>query len=183
MKHFAVAVPALVALVLGGFFLWGLDPERDPNAVPSARITEPVPEFELPAVPGIETPGLSAFDLRAAGEPVLVNVFASWCVPCRAEHAVLTRFVEQDGIRLMGINYQDNPEDAANWLADLGNPYERIGSDRQGRVGIDWAISGLPETFVVNGEGIVVYRYVGPVIEPKAQAKVRAAIDAAREPS
>lgn len=183
MTRVIIALPALIALVLGGFFLWGLNPERDPNAVPSARIEQPVPEFVLPAVAGIETPGLSAENLRAAGEPVLVNVFASWCVPCRAEHAVLTRFVEQDGVRLMGINYQDEPEDAAGWLADLGNPYERIGSDLDGRVGIDWAISGLPETFVVDGNGVVVFRYVGPIIAPEAQAEVRAALAAAQEQS
>lgn len=179
MTRVIVALPALLAIVLGGFFFWGLDPDRDPNAVPSARITEPVPEFTLPAVAGIETPGLSAENLRALGEPVLVNVFASWCVPCRAEHAVLTRFVEQDGVRLMGINYQDKPVDAAEWLANLGNPYERIGSDIEGRVGIDWAISGLPETFVVDGNGVVVFRYVGPIVTLEAQAEVRAALKAA----
>lgn len=183
MRRVIVALPALFAVVVGAFFLWGLDPERNPNAVPSARISAPVPEFVLPAVTGIETPGLSAENLRATGEPVLVNVFASWCVPCRAEHAVLTRFVEQDGVRLMGINYQDQPKDAANWLANLGNPYERIGSDLEGRVGIDWAISGLPETFVVDGDGVVVFRYVGPIIAPDAQAEVRAALAAAKEKS
>lgn len=180
MNRLVVALPALLALVLGGFFLWGLNPERDPNAVPSARIAEPVPEFVLPAVGGTGTPGLSAEDLRTTGEPVLVNVFASWCVPCRAEHAVLTGFVVQEGVRLMGINYQDKPKDAANWLSNLGNPYERIGSDLEGRVGIDWAISGVPETFVVDGSGVVVFRYVGPIIALDAQAKVRAAIEAAK---
>lgn len=183
MRRVILALPAVLAVVLGGFFLWGLNPERDPNAVPSARISEPVPEFVLPAVSGIDTPGFAAENLRATGDPILVNVFASWCVPCRAEHAVLTRFVEQDGVRLMGINYQDKPEDAAKWLADLGNPYERIGSDLDGRVGIDWAISGLPETFVVDGNGVIVFRYVGPIIELDAQTKVRAALAAAREGS
>ncbi|MGR3512323.1 MAG: DsbE family thiol:disulfide interchange protein [Paracoccaceae bacterium] len=180
MGRAIVALPALLALIVGGFLFWGLNPERDPNAVPSARISKPVPEFMLPAVAGIETPGLAAEDLRATGEPILVNVFASWCVPCRAEHAVLTRFVERDGVRLMGINYQDKPENAARWLEDLGNPYERIGSDLDGRVGIDWAISGLPETFVVDGNGVIVFRYVGPIIEPNAQAEVRDALAAAK---
>lgn len=183
MRRVIVALPAVLAVVLGGFFLWGLNPERDPNAVPSARISKPVPEFVLPAVAEIDTPGLATENLRATGGPILVNVFASWCVPCRAEHAVLTRFVEQDGVRLMGINYQDKPEDAAKWLADLGNPYERIGSDLDGRVGIDWAISGLPETFVVDGNGVIVFRYVGPIIEMDAQTKVRAALAAAQEGS
>lgn len=180
MSRFLLALPALVAVAVGGFLLWGLDPDRDPNAVPSARIMQPVPEFDLPPVEGTGTPGLSADDLRGSGSAVLVNVFASWCVPCRAEHAVLTRLVRQDGVRLMGLNYQDEPADAAAWLAELGNPYERIGSDIEGRVGIDWAISGLPETFVVDGDGVITFRFVGPVVAPDAEAKIRAALAAAK---
>lgn len=183
MSRIFLAIPALVALVIGGFLFWGLNPDRDPNSVPSARIYQPVPTFNLPAVQGMRTPGLSANDLRATGEPILVNVFASWCVPCRAEHAVLTRFVEKDGVRLMGINYQDQPQDAKQWLEDLGNPYERIGSDIEGRAGVDWAISGVPETFVVDGSGTIVFRYVGPIVDPSAQAAVRAALEAAKEAS
>jgi cytochrome c biogenesis protein CcmG/thiol:disulfide interchange protein DsbE len=179
MSRILLALPALLAVAVGGFLLWGLDPERDPNAVPSARIAAPVPEFALPAVAGTGVPGLSAADLRGTGEPVLVNVFASWCVPCRAEHAVLTRLVREEGVKLMGLNYQDEPADAARWLDELGNPYERIGSDVEGRVGIDWAISGVPETFVIDGDGIVTFRYVGPIIAPEAQAEVRAALAAA----
>lgn len=142
-------------------------------------VSEPVPDFELPPVEGTQTPGLSSAALRSVGEPVLVNVFASWCVPCRAEHVVLTRLVEQDGVRLMGINYMDKSADAANWLEELGNPYERIGSDSEGRVGIEWGISGVPETFVIDGTGIVVYRYVGPIVTPEAQDEIRAALAAA----
>ncbi|MGR3436207.1 MAG: DsbE family thiol:disulfide interchange protein [Shimia sp.] len=180
MQRLLLALPALFALVIGCFLLWGLDPERDPNAVPSARIMGPVPDFALPPIDGIATRGLSADDLRAVGEPVLVNVFASWCAPCRAEHAVLTRMARVDGVRLMGINYKDEPADAAAWLAELGNPYERIGSDIEGRAGIDWAISGLPETFVVDGRGVITYRHVGPVLSEDAQADLRSALDAAR---
>ena len=179
MKKILLAMPALVAVVLGGFLFWGLNPDRDPNAIPSALVSEPVPDFELPPVEGTQTPGLSSAALRSVGEPVLVNVFASWCVPCRAEHVVLTRLVEQDGVRLMGINYMDKSADAANWLEELGNPYERIGSDSEGRVGIEWGISGVPETFVIDGTGIVVYRYVGPIVTPEAQDEIRAALAAA----
>ena len=179
MGRLLLALPALVALTVGGFLFWGLNPDRDPNAVPSALLMGPVPEFDLPPVAGTGTPGLAAADLREAGEPVLVNVFASWCVPCRAEHAVLTRMVRQDSLRLMGLNFQDEPEAAAAWLAELGNPYERIGSDREGRVGIDWAISGVPETFVVDGGGTITYRHVGPIVSPEAQDGLRAALRAA----
>ncbi|UWQ19761.1 DsbE family thiol:disulfide interchange protein [Jannaschia sp. M317] len=179
MSRIPLALPALLAITVGGFLLWGLDPDRDPNAVPSARIAQPVPDFVLPAVEGTGRPGLSAADLRGGDAPVLVNVFASWCVPCRAEHAVLTRLVRNEGVRLMGLNYQDEPADAARWLDDLGNPYARIGSDIDGRVGIDWAISGVPETFVVDADGVVTFRYVGPIIAPGAQEEIREALAAA----
>ena len=179
MRRVLVFLPVLVVLVLGGFFYWGLNPDRDPNAIPSALIDDAVPSFALSGVEGVATPGLSTADL-ATGEPILVNFFASWCVPCRAEHGVLTRMVRQEGVRLMGINYTDKGPDAAAWLRELGNPYERIGADLKGRVGIDWGISGVPETFVIDGNGVIVYRYVGPVVQQEAQAAIRAALTAAR---
>lgn len=164
MKRTLAALPIVIALVVGAFFLWGLNPERDPNAIPSVLISRPAPAFDLPAVVGVGGPGLSRQDLSGNSEPVVVNVFASWCVPCRAEHAVLTRIVEQDGVRLFGINYKDKPEDARAWLEEMGNPYERIGADLDGRAGIEWGISGVPETFIIAGDGTVLYRYVGPVV-------------------
>ncbi|MCK0137920.1 DsbE family thiol:disulfide interchange protein [Aliiroseovarius sp. F47248L] len=180
MKRFLAATPILIALVLGAFFLWGLNPERDPNAIPSVLISQPVPEFDLDALDGVGVPGLSQAYLTDNPAPVVVNVFASWCVPCRAEHAVLTQMVERDGVRLMGINYKDKPEDARAWLEDLGNPYERIGSDLNGRAGIEWGISGVPETFIVSGDGTVLYRYVGPVVGPDAEEKFATALTQAR---
>lgn len=176
MTRILALLPLLVAVVFGGFFLWGLNPERDPNEVPSVLISQPAPEFDLEPVAGIQTPGLSRADLVGNETPVVVNVFASWCVPCRAEHAVLTGLVERDGIVLFGINYKDEPEDAARWLADLGNPYARIGSDLSGRAGIEWGISGVPETFIVGPDGTVLYRYVGPVVGEAAVAKFREAL-------
>lgn len=169
-------LPLVIALVFGGFFFWGLNPERDPNEVPSVLISQPVPQFELDPVEGIATPGLSREDLVGNNRPVVVNVFASWCVPCRAEHAVLTGLVERDGIVLMGINYKDKPADATRWLKELGNPYARIGSDFTGRAGIEWGISGVPETFIVDREGTVLFRYVGPVVGEEAIGKFREAL-------
>jgi cytochrome c biogenesis protein CcmG/thiol:disulfide interchange protein DsbE len=113
--------------------------------------------------------------------PVLVNVFASWCVPCRAEHAVLTRMVQEDGLNLVGINYKNDPSDAAAWLAELGNPYSKIGSDINGRAGIEWGISGVPETFIVDGNGVVVFRYVGPILTDAALASIRQELAQAEE--
>lgn len=182
MKRVLVALPLITALIIGGFALWGLNPDRDPNSIPSILISKPVPEFDLPPIEGIDVGGLSKDVLSTAGEPVLVNVFASWCVPCRAEHAVLTRMVKEKGVRLMGINYKDKPDAARAWLKDLGNPYERIGSDLDGLAGIEWGISGVPESFVIDGKGIVVFRYVGPIVGAEAQKQVNDALNQAVEP-
>lgn len=175
MRWLAFA-PLLIAAVIGGFFLWGLDPDRDPNAIPSVLISQPAPAFDLEAVAGLDMPGLERADLVGNEGPVIVNVFASWCVPCRAEHAVLTALVEQEGRTLFGINYKDKPEDAVRWLNELGNPYARIGSDLSGRAGIEWGISGVPETFIVAPDGTVLYRYVGPVVGDDAVQTFRAAL-------
>jgi cytochrome c biogenesis protein CcmG/thiol:disulfide interchange protein DsbE len=183
MRRTLATLPILVALVFGGFFLWGLNPDRDPNAIPSVLISQPAPDFDLPAVEGAGVPGLARSDLATNQAPVVVNVFASWCVPCRAEHAVLTRMVERNQVRLFGINYKDKPEDARRWLEDLGNPYERIGSDLNGRAGIEWGISGVPETFIVDGDGTVLYRYVGPIVGTEAEGKFTAALAQARASS
>ncbi len=176
MKRILAFLPLLVAVVFGGFFLWGLNPDRDPNEVPSVLIAQPAPDFDLEPLVGVETPGLSRSNLVGTETAVVLNVFASWCVPCRAEHAVLTGLAERDGIRLFGINYKDEPEDAARWLAELGNPYARIGSDITGRAGIEWGISGVPETFIVGTDGTVLYRYVGPVVGEGAVGKFREAL-------
>lgn len=180
MGRIIMALPVLVVLVIGGFFVWGLNPDRNPNEIPSVLISQPAPQFELPEVAGVGVPGFSRADLTGNDDAVIVNVFASWCVPCRAEHAVLTRMVRVNNIRLFGINYKDEPEDAAAWLDELGNPYERIGSDLDGRAGIEWGISGVPETFIVGPDGTVLYRYVGPVVGSKAEAEFTAALEQAR---
>ncbi|MGY3436502.1 MULTISPECIES: DsbE family thiol:disulfide interchange protein [unclassified Marinovum] len=179
MQRILVMLPIAVVLVLGGFFLWGLNPDRDPGAIPSVLISKPAPAFDLGPIAGVDVPGLAKPDL-ATGAPVLVNVFASWCVPCRAEHKVLTRLAAQEGFPLYGINYKDKPEDAKVWLEELGNPYARIGSDETGRAGIEWGISGVPESFLIDGAGIVVWRYVGPIVTEQAQGDFRKALAAAR---
>ncbi len=127
MRRLLAALPVLVALVFGGFFLWGLNPDRDPNAIPSVLISQPAPAFDLPPVEGVGVPGLSRGDLTGNADPVVVNVFASWCVPCRAEHAVLTRMVERDGIRLFGINYKDKPEAEGKFATALAQARANTG--------------------------------------------------------
>ncbi len=160
MRRLLFLLPVLLVAVIGLGLGYGLT--RDAQEIPSALIDQPVPAFDLAALDGVELPGLATSDL--GGEVALVNVFASWCAPCRVEHPVLTRLAETRDIPLYGINYKDAPADAAGWLADLGNPYRRIGVDRQGRTGIELGITGVPETFLVDAEGRIRYRHAGPVM-------------------
>ncbi len=128
--------------------------------IPSALIDMPVPEFDLPPVAGRER-GLSSDDLT--GEVTLVNFFASWCLPCQIVHPVLTELAAKGVVRVYGINYRDRPEDVSRWLERLGDPYHRTGADLDGRAGIEWGVYGLPETFVVDANGRIVYKHIGPV--------------------
>ncbi|MEQ8932095.1 MAG: DsbE family thiol:disulfide interchange protein [Nitratireductor sp.] len=153
-------MPLAVAAVLGVVLAWGLT--RDPSTLPSTLIGKPVPAFELPPVKG-RTLGLSSTDLK--GEVSLVNVFASWCVACRAEHPLFMKLAAQGTVPLHGLNYKDQPDDAAQWLDSLGDPYTRTGADISGRVAIDWGVYGVPETFVVSADGRVAYKHIGPVNE------------------
>lgn len=150
-------IPALVFIGLAVGL--GLGLSKDPSVVPSALIDKPVPEFDLPPVLGTEL-GLASEDLRT-GAVSLVNVFASWCGPCRAEHPLLMKLAEDGTVVLFGINYKDRPEDARAWLDQLGDPFERIGADLDGRVGIDWGVYGVPESFIVDATGRIRYKHVG----------------------
>jgi cytochrome c biogenesis protein CcmG/thiol:disulfide interchange protein DsbE len=159
LRRLLYLLPVLVFIGVGIGLALGLT--RDPGVLPSALLDQPVPAFDLPPLAGRAGPGLSSRDLQA-GAPALVNVFASWCVPCRAEHPLLMALAER-GVTIYGINYKDPPEQAAAWLDELGDPFARIGADRDGRVGIDWGVYGVPETFVVDGEGRIRHRFVGPL--------------------
>lgn len=184
MMRFLPLFPLGAAIGIGIVGWWGLTSDRDPNSIPSALINHPVPAFELPAVAGTETPGLATENLIGSQDPILVNVFASWCLPCRAEHAVLVGMVRDENLKLVGINYKDKPASAAAWLAELGNPYDRIGSDETGRVGLEWGIAGVPETFIVGRDGQIIFRYVGPISSDAALKTIRAALaDASGEKS
>ena len=150
----------------------------DPGVVPSALIGRPVPAFSLPGLDGEEA-ALSTADF-GGGEAVVVNVFASWCVPCRAEHPYLMRLAEE-GVAVYGINYRNEPADARAWLDRLGNPYRRIGSDIDARASIEWGVYGVQETFVVGPDGTIRYKTVGPVTTPGQAEDLRAAIAGAAE--
>ncbi len=168
-KRFIYIFSALPIAIVAAVFLWGLDPKIDPRQAPSALIDDPVPEFSLPPLAGAGVPGFSSADLRA-GDVTLVNVFASWCLPCRAEHPFLMRLAEDGVARIYGINYKDERSDAVDWLAEQGNPYVAIGADESGRVTSDWGTQGFPETFVVDQAGVIRYRHAGPLF-PKLLEK------------
>jgi cytochrome c biogenesis protein CcmG/thiol:disulfide interchange protein DsbE len=152
-------LPLAVFAVAAAVLTFGLT--RDARVLPSALLNRPAPEFTLPPLPGRDDHGFSRADL--GGEPVLVNVWASWCVPCRAEHPVITRLAEEQGVIVHGINYKDQPADARAFLEQLGDPFRYIGQDRDGRVAIDWGVYGVPETFVIDRDGRIRYRHVGPM--------------------
>jgi cytochrome c biogenesis protein CcmG, thiol:disulfide interchange protein DsbE len=159
MRRWLYLLPAAVfALMAAGFYI-GLS--RDPDVLPSPLIDEPAPQFDLPPLPG-SAKGLSTADLR--GGVSLVNVFASWCVPCRAEHKVLAAFAALKRVPIYGIDYKDKPMAAADWLAELGNPYAQIGAD-DGQTAIAWGVYGVPETFLVDGNGRIRYKHVGPLTQ------------------
>lgn len=153
-------LPLAVFAAAAVFLAWGLT--RDARVLPSALIDRPAPEFALPPIPGRDDHGFSRADL--GGEPMLVNVWASWCVPCRAEHPIITRLAEEEGVIVHGINYKDQPADAKAFLDQLGDPFRYIGQDRDGRVGIEWGVYGVPETFVIDRDGRIRYRHVGPMM-------------------
>jgi cytochrome c biogenesis protein CcmG, thiol:disulfide interchange protein DsbE len=160
LTRIALLLLPLVALV-GLIAVFALNIDRNPSYVQSVLIDRPAPQFSLAPVAGIDVPGFETASL--AGEVTVVNVFASWCIPCRDEHPLLVALKAETGVRLVGINQKDAPENARAFLSELGNPYDAIGADSDGRVSIDWGVYGVPETFVVDADGIVRFKHIGPI--------------------
>ncbi|ODT79987.1 MAG: thiol:disulfide interchange protein [Pelagibacterium sp. SCN 64-44] len=173
MRYVLFALPLLALVALIGIFALSID--RDSSLVRSVLIDKPVPQFTLPPVEALGTPGFDAAALQ--GAPTLVNVFASWCIPCRDEHPLLEAIKAETGIRLFGINHSDAPENARAFLAELGNPYDAVGADRDRRVSIDWGVYGVPETFLVDPAGIIVYKHVGPLTPQAIESELKPAIE------
>ncbi len=161
MRRLIALLPVGFFLILAAYFAWSLRPGYDPHELPSAMIDQEAPAFDLAALTG---DGRVARD-ALKGQPTIVNFFASWCVPCRVEHPLLMRLATQGKIRLYGIAYKDKPEDSARFLAQLGNPYKAVGIDRDGRVGLDFGVYGVPETYVLDAAGHIRKRFVGPLNE------------------
>ena len=162
-----------VALAL--IFLTQLRSGVDPSEIPSALVGKPAPSFTLPPLDGMNVPGLSQADL--VGHVTLVNVFASWCVPCREEHPVLSALAADPRIRVVGIDYKDDPGNARTFLTGLGNPYVAIGTDTRGRAAIDWGVYGVPETFLVDASGVIRHKIIGPLSDAVVANDLKPAID------
>jgi cytochrome c biogenesis protein CcmG, thiol:disulfide interchange protein DsbE len=159
-------LPALVFLALAIVFLIRLY-SGDPSKVPSALIGRPAPSFALEPLAGASQngqplPGLASDDLK--GKLTVVNVWASWCAPCRQEHPVLMELAKDSSLRVVGINYKDTPENARRFLGAFGNPFAAVGVDPGGRAAIDWGVYGVPETFVVGPDGTIRYKHIGPIL-------------------
>ena len=159
MVRLITFLPLAVAAVLVAVFLSALYSGRDPSLLPSPLIDKPVPAFRVPSLYG--SPDLTQAEFK--GRVTVLNVFASWCLPCRAEHPLLTALARDGKARITGLNYKDKPEDAKAWLKALGNPYARIGADRTGRAAIEWGVYGVPETFIIDKAGRIRHKHVGPI--------------------
>ena len=169
-RRWHALLPLIAFLALAALFLVRLH-TGDPQRLPSPLVGKPAPVFALPALEGSGLAGFADSDLRM-GKVTLVNVFASWCVPCRDEHPVLIELTKRPelaraGVRLVGLAYKDEPGNSLKFLREMGNPYALVGADRSGRVGIDWGVYGVPETFVVKGDGTIAYKFIGP-LSPEA---------------
>ena len=149
-------MPLIIFAILVIFLAVGLT--LNPREVPSPLIGKPAPKFELPLL--LQDGSFSNKDL--IGHVTLVNVWASWCFACRQEHEVVKQLSRQ-GVRIIGLNYKDEASDAKQWLAKLGNPYQAIAADRDGRIAIDWGVYGAPETFLIDQQGIIRHKVIGPL--------------------
>lgn len=168
MGRYALAVIPLVVFAgfafIAGKMLYDQDVNgRDVSAIPSALIGQKAPKLAMPALDGSNLPALTDDAMR--GKLTLVNVFASWCVPCRQEHPILKSLAEDGRLNVVGINYKDRTDNALRFLGELGNPYNAIGVDPNGKSAIDWGVYGIPESYLVGPDGTILYKKVGPFDE------------------
>jgi len=167
------AIPLIVLAGLIAVFFFGL--QHDPRELPSPLIGKSAPAFELPIVPfpASDAPPLRLTASELKGKPLLVNFFASWCAGCQVEHPFLMQLAQTGTVELVGIDYKDADADLRAWLGQKGNPYAPILADLEGKVGIDWGVYGVPETFVLNADGVIVYKHIGPMTAEAWKTKIR----------
>ncbi|MBO6721586.1 MAG: DsbE family thiol:disulfide interchange protein [Roseitalea sp.] len=177
-----IMIAVIVFFALSGVFAYMLVlPDRVASTVPSALIGRAAPQTPLPAVEGMTTeagdvmPGFDPATLN--GNISLVNIWGSWCAPCRDEHPWLMELSNDPRIQIVGFNYKDNPENAIRFLRQLGNPYDAVGADGNGRTAIEWGVYGVPETFIVGPDGVIEYKHVGPISEDIMTRKIVPEID------
>ncbi len=170
-------IPLVVFLVLAGFLAKGLT--LDPSALPSPLIDKPAPAFELATLPAQKSEPFVSSEML--GRVWVLNVWASWCVACVDEHPLLVEFAESSEVTLVGLNYKDKPDAAMAWLGELGNPYDIIADDQEGEVGIDWGVYGVPETFVIDTDGNVRYKHIGPIDEETVRTMITPLVEQLRE--
>ena len=178
-----VFVPLVIFLAVAILFQFALK-SGDPSKLPSALIGKPVPATDFAPLEGLSraegpVPGFTAADL-AKGEVTVVNFWASWCGPCVDEHPLLVELAKEPGLKLVGVNYKDEPENGRRFLGRYGNPFAALGVDPKGRGAIEWGVYGMPETFVVDGQGRIAYKHVGPLTPQSIAEKVLPAVRAAQ---
>nr|WP_232227540.1 DsbE family thiol:disulfide interchange protein [Lysobacter daejeonensis] len=171
MRWLPLAFVALLGVLLGVGVLLSRNPNRE--ALPSPLIGKAAPAFSLPV---LHEPSRTVTSQELRGAPYLLNVWGSWCPACRDEHPVLTRFAETKRVRVVGYNWKDEPADALRWLDEFGNPYWLVLADYEGKVAIDWGIYGAPETFLVDANGMIRWKYVGPLTDDVIQKQLLPAL-------
>jgi cytochrome c biogenesis protein CcmG/thiol:disulfide interchange protein DsbE len=180
-RPWLMALPLIGFVALAALFWFGLR-EGDPSRIPSALIGRPAPQTTLPALEGLvadgrPVPGLDPNVFK--GKVSLVNVWASWCVPCHDEAPLLSQLGQDKRLRLVGINYKDAPDNARRFLGRYGNPFGIVGVDGNGRAAIEWGVYGVPETFIVGRDGRIAYKLVGPVTPENIDTVLKTEIDKA----
>jgi cytochrome c biogenesis protein CcmG/thiol:disulfide interchange protein DsbE len=180
-RPFLMALPLLVFAALAALF-WLRLGDGDPSRIPSALIGHEAPQVALPALAGLNDDGKDVPGLDPAmfkGKVTLVNVWASWCIPCHDEAPLLTELGKDKRLQMVGINYKDTPDNARRFLGRYGNPFGIVGVDGNGRAGIEWGVYGVPETFVVGRDGTIAYKLVGPIMPENIDAVLRPQIEKA----
>ncbi|QND51154.1 DsbE family thiol:disulfide interchange protein [Phyllobacterium sp. 628] len=178
-------LPLVLFVVLAGIFAFQLALGRDESVIPSALIGKPAPNLTLPALAGLTKNGVAVPGIDPTSfkdQLTLVNVFGSWCVPCRAEHPLLMQLAKDKRFRLAGLNYKDKDDNALKFLGELGNPFDLVGVDASGRAGIEWGVYGVPETFLVGRDGTILYKHVGPFSEASIRDDLMPVIEKALKP-
>jgi cytochrome c biogenesis protein CcmG/thiol:disulfide interchange protein DsbE len=180
-RSWPMVLPLIVFLVLAALF-WSRLGDGDPSRIPSALIGHPAPQTSLPPLQGLlsngaQVPGLDPANFK--GKVSVVNVWASWCVPCHDEAPLLTELAKDNRLQLIGINYKDAPDNARRFLSRYGNPFASVGVDGNGRAAIEWGVYGVPETYIVGRDGNIAYKLVGPITPDSIGSALMAQIDKA----